>query len=93
MAGRAATRLKELGALGSDRLGGLRVALYPIYHPAAALYTPAMLRVLEEDFRRIPELLGRTIEPELQPGPGPAAEAEPVAAPIAPHAAVQLGLF
>jgi len=100
--GNFATKLLSGKPLGITRvhgqpqettLGGLRVALYPIYHPAAALYTPAMLRVLEEDFRRIPELLGRTIEPELQPGPGPAAEAEPVAAPIAPHAAVQLGLF
>ena len=27
-----------------------RVLLYPLYHPAAALYTPSMLRVLEEDF-------------------------------------------
>ncbi len=40
-------------------LGGNRVLLYPLYHPAAALYTPAMLNVLREDFRRIPELMGR----------------------------------
>ena len=40
-------------------LGGSRVLLYPLYHPAAALYTPAMLKVLEEDFARLPELLGR----------------------------------
>ena len=26
----------------------------PLYHPAAALYTPAMLRTLEEDFARLP---------------------------------------
>src|SRR5919202_1080783 len=38
-------------------LGGRSVTLYPLYHPAAALYTPAMLRTLEDDFRRIPELL------------------------------------
>ena len=38
-------------------LGGRAVTLYPIYHPAAALYTPAMLRTLEDDFRRIPGLL------------------------------------
>jgi len=29
-------------------LGGRPVTLYPIYHPAAALYTPAMLRTLED---------------------------------------------
>ena len=39
-------------------VGGRTVTLYPIYHPAAALYTPAMLRTLEEDFARIPALLG-----------------------------------
>ena len=45
-------------------LGGHSVTLYPLYHPAAALYTPAMLRTLEEDFARIPSLLGRASEPE-----------------------------
>src|SRR5712692_8189340 len=44
-------------------VGGNRVLLYPIYHPAAALYTPAMLKVLEDDFRRIPALLEREIGP------------------------------
>jgi uracil-DNA glycosylase len=39
-------------------LGGRTVTLYPLYHPAAALYTPAMLKTLEEDFARIPELIG-----------------------------------
>ncbi len=43
-------------------VGGRSVTLYPIFHPAAALYTPAMLRTLEEDFARIPSLLGRTVE-------------------------------
>jgi uracil-DNA glycosylase len=43
-------------------LGTRRVLLYPLYHPAAALYTPSMLTVLEQDFARIPELLGRTEE-------------------------------
>ena len=63
-------------------LGGQRVLLYPIYHPAAALYTPRMLEVLEQDFQRIPELLGREEEP-----PAPAPEPEPVEHPV------QLGLF
>ncbi len=35
-------------------VGGLAVTLYPLYHPAAALYTPAMLRTLEEDISRLP---------------------------------------
>jgi uracil-DNA glycosylase len=68
------------------KVGALSVLLYPLYHPAAALYTPAMLKVLEADFARLPELLGRPAA-----GPEPAApllEAVPSAAP-----AVQLGLF
>ena len=44
-------------------LAGQRVFLYPLYHPAAALYTPAMLQVLESDFARIPELLARVDAP------------------------------
>ena len=44
-------------------LGTRQVLLYPLYHPAAALYTPSMLTVLEQDFARIPELLGRA-EPQ-----------------------------
>jgi uracil-DNA glycosylase len=64
-------------------VGGNRVLLYPLYHPAAALYTPRMLDVLREDFARIPELMGRA---DVIPEP------EPVAS-ITPEPAVQLGLF
>ena len=70
-------------------LGGNAVTLYPLFHPAAALYTPSMQKVLAEDFARIPNLLGRpeplAVEPELPPLS--AAQARPVAP------AVQLGLF
>jgi len=38
-------------------IGPRTVRLYPLYHPAAALYTPSMLEVLRTDFARIPELL------------------------------------
>jgi uracil-DNA glycosylase len=65
-------------------LGGNAVTLYPIFHPAAALYTPRMLQVLEADFARIPELLGR------------AAPEPPIAAPAPERAlepAEQLNLF
>ena len=67
-------------------LGGNAVTLYPIYHPAAALYTPRMLAVLQEDFARIPELLGRAVEPP--PPPQPLYVPEPVV-----EQPVQLGLF
>src|SRR5690348_12669819 len=60
------------GSEQETRLGGRRVLLYPLYHPAAALYTPAMLKVLEEDFARLPAMLGRaTEEPELTPARKP----------------------
>jgi DNA polymerase len=65
-------------------LGGRPVMLFPLYHPAAALYTPAMLKVLEADFARLPELLGRIAAPP---------EPEPMLAPLVAEPAVQLGLF
>jgi uracil-DNA glycosylase len=63
-------------------LGGRAVRLYPIYHPAAALYTPRMLETLREDFARIPELLaiGAPEQPapiEDPPEPDPAPESAP----------------
>ena len=91
--GNFATKLLSGKQLGITRvhgreqqatIGGRRVLLYPLYHPAAALYTPAMLRVLEDDFRRIPELLGRARED--------APQARTLAAP-SPEPALQLGLF
>src|SRR5215218_6852283 len=39
------------------RIGPRAVRLYPLYHPAAALYTPSMLDILRADIRRIPALL------------------------------------
>jgi uracil-DNA glycosylase len=66
-------------------LGSRTVSLYPLYHPAAALYTPSMLKVLEEDFARIPGILDRALaEPAVEEAPA-AAEPEPEP--------VQLGLF
>jgi uracil-DNA glycosylase len=48
-------------------LGRRAVRLYPIFHPAAALYTPRMLETLREDFSRLPELLalGEPEQPDL----------------------------
>jgi uracil-DNA glycosylase len=76
-------------------VGGRRVTLYPIYHPAAALYTPAMLKTLEEDFSRIPELLSGS-DPVVV-----ASEAQVIQFPVSGLAAAtpatppdeQLGLF
>ena len=67
------------------KVGSLDVLLYPLYHPAAALYTPAMLKVLEEDFARLPDLIGRSVTPAPEPAPH--------LTPVAAEPAVQLGLF
>jgi len=93
--GNFATKLLSGKPLGITRvhgveqevvLGGNRVVLYPLFHPAAALYTPRMLEVLETDFRRLPGLLGSAIAP-------PAPVVELVPPPAAEPEAVQLGLF
>jgi DNA polymerase len=87
-------------------LGTRAVRLYPIYHPAAALYTPRMLETLREDFMRIPDLLalGAPEQPPLDEVPelvDAQPEESPVSAGGAPgqatddgrSAADQLGLF
>ena len=61
-------------------LGARAVRLYPIYHPAAALYTPRMLETLREDFARLPELLALGA-PEQPP---------PQALPVTPEARPEL---
>jgi DNA polymerase len=50
------------------------VRLLPLYHPAAALYTPSTLETLRADFQRIPDLLA--LGPPQQPEP-PEAVPEP----------------
>jgi uracil-DNA glycosylase len=94
--GNFATKLLSGRPLGITRvhgqeqeltIAGRTVLLYPIYHPAAALYTPAMLKVLEADFARLPDLMGRSIEA------APVAVPEPEAEPALAAPAEQLGLF
>ena len=48
-------------------IGPRAVRLYPLYHPAAALYTPSTLEMLRADFLRIPEILA--LGPPEQPEP------------------------
>jgi uracil-DNA glycosylase family 4 len=88
LSGRPAGITRVHGHEQEVTLGARSVLLYPLYHPAAALYTPSMLKVLEEDFARIPELLSRATDQSA-----PAEEETPEAAPIEEQAAVQLGLF
>jgi DNA polymerase len=77
------------GRAQETTLGGRRVTLYPLYHPAAALYTPAMLRTLEDDFARLPALLAEEASPPAQVIPFPV----PAAMAAAPSPQEQLGLF
>ncbi len=84
------------------RIGQRMVHLYPIFHPAAALYTPAMLTTLRQDFQRLPEVLALPLpeadeqatldapEPGGDGGVPPAASGAP-AGPAGPTE--QLGLF
>jgi uracil-DNA glycosylase len=75
-------------------LGGRTVYLLPLFHPAAALRTPAVKETLRGDFATIPALLQR-------PLPGPAPNAEELAEAVAgedgeapePPPADQLGFF
>ena len=48
-------------------IGPRMVRLYPLFHPAAALYTPRMLETLREDFARIPALLAQGAPPQPEP--------------------------
>src|ERR671937_14016 len=73
--GNFATKLLRGDPTGITRLHGREevriigrraVRLYPIFHPAAALYTPANVEVLRTDFARLPELLAMALPP--QPG-------------------------
>jgi uracil-DNA glycosylase family 4 len=75
--GNFSTKLLRADSTGISRLhgreevrviGSRAVRLYPLYHPAAALYTPSMLETLRTDFHRIPELLaqGAPPQPELE---------------------------
>lgn len=76
-------------------IGVRAVRLYPLFHPAAALYTPRMLETLRADFAGIPDLLAQ--DPPSQPEPVVFEEPEPEEIEAAlepePEPAPQLGLF
>jgi len=87
LSGKPAGITKVHGYEQEVTLGSRTVLLYPIFHPAAALYTPSMLKVLEEDFARIPSILENAVETELAPNEPAAPVTEP------DPESVQLGLF
>ena len=107
--GNFSTKLLRADSTGISRLHGREevriigpraVRLYPLYHPAAALYTPSMLEALRADFHRIPELLalGAPEQPQVSE-PVPALdeledyEEDAPAAGEPEPAIAQLGLF
>lgn len=74
--GNFSTKLLRGDTTGISRLHGREevltigvraVRLYPLYHPAAALYTPSTLEALRADFHRIPELLALGPPPQPEP--------------------------
>ena len=87
------------------QVGGHSLYLFPIFHPAAALYTPAMLATLKEDFLRLPELLQSAppgeglaapssatagTQPAAAPAPAPESAPAPASAP-SPAASARVG--
>jgi DNA polymerase len=93
LSGRANGITAVHGQPSRQTIGELAVTLYPLYHPAAALYTPAMLRTLEEDFARLPGILAASSS-GVAPGPVALTEPDPPAAVAAAAAPVeQLELF
>ncbi len=75
------------GRAETVEVGEAAVYVVPLYHPAAALYTRALLDTLRADFAGLPELLARPALPQ----PERVAESEP--APDEEPPAPQLGLF
>jgi uracil-DNA glycosylase len=73
-------------------LGGRTVFLLPLFHPAAALRTPAVKETLRGDFATIPALLERAL-PAPMPGAEELAEAEEAEAAPPPPPADQLDFF
>jgi uracil-DNA glycosylase len=79
--GNFSTKLLREDSTGISRLhgrdevrtiGSRTLRLLPLYHPAAALYTPSNLQTLRDDFARIPELLALDPPPQPEPEPEPA---------------------
>ncbi|HWD69291.1 MAG TPA: uracil-DNA glycosylase [Solirubrobacteraceae bacterium] len=102
--GNFATKLLRGDATGISRIHGQvevrtigprTVRLYPLYHPAAALYTPSTLEMLRGDFLRIPEILalGPPDQPQPTASEPPSSLPGPPSSLPEPPDSEQLGLF
>jgi DNA polymerase len=85
------------GKAKETTVAGVPLVVFPVFHPAAALYTPSNRSLLEEDFRKLSRLLQRGVAvlsppeeersapPASDDGPGaPGGTAAPADAPTAP---------
>ncbi len=80
------------GTPQAHELGGRMVYLLPLFHPAAALRTPAVKETLRADFATIPALLERPL-PDPVPSAEELREAEEEGGSTPPPPADQLGFF
>jgi uracil-DNA glycosylase len=84
---------KVRGTPQMRELGGRTVFLLPLFHPAAALRTPALVETLRQDFATLPSLLEQDPMAMAPPTDAePEAAAGPVVAAATP-AEDQLGFF
>ena len=83
---------KVRGTPQLHELGGRSVFLWPLFHPAAALRTPAVKETLRADFATIPALLAGP-PPDPVPSAEEIAEAEAEGGATPPPPADQLDMF
>jgi uracil-DNA glycosylase family 4 len=98
LSGRALGITRVHGEEQAVTLGGRTVMLLPLYHPAAALYTPSMLEVLGRDVARLPALLSQGNDfcgesPQRRPPPRRERSSTPSRIEGQLREPVQLGLF
>jgi uracil-DNA glycosylase len=72
------------GKAKQREMAGVDVIVFPVFHPAAALYTPSNRKVLEQDFAKLRHLLSHGLTPrpeetssEACGDPVPVREADP----------------
>ncbi len=85
LSGSPAGITKVRGEPQVHELGGRTVFLLPLFHPAAALRTPAVKETLRSDFERLPALLATPL-PDASESIEEVAAAEESAPPSAPPA-------
>jgi uracil-DNA glycosylase family 4 len=96
--GNFATKLLRHDTTGIMRLHGRpevrvvgprAVRLYPVFHPAAALYTPGNVEVLRQDFARLPELLALGVPDQPVVADAPLVEEAPAGSVVAEAAGAE----